>query len=363
MKKWLIVVLSILSFVVVGSACAATSNEGLWVRNWVGWGETQHWTDISDMIEDGSFTEVDPIFESWKTSTYQDEQNQQWTAINDNTSQINYLSNENNNQWTAIGSNAVWNMIQQGQINNLGYENTQQWNAISNEATVRQLHDQLLNNKINVVDFKAKMRDLYLNNKINVEAYQRMVSDQYINNASIARDEILNNKINNEAVSRQYYDQLLNGEINEVDYKSKVRDLYLNNRINSETYQRMVSDKAIHNASVWRDAQLQDMIDTVDANSIQRDTQLNNMISDNTRKIQDNSDRISDLEDPKFNVIGSIRFHDSRKWQINAFAAYDVTNERLDRYGLDFMYKVGPSYEEKLIEKLEKRIEELESNN
>lgn len=321
---------------------AATSNEGLWVRNWVGIGETQHWTDITDMLVGGgsTFTETDPIFESWMNSDYR---------------------NEQNSQWTSIGANTLWNTIQQNEINYLGYENTQQWHAIAEESVARQYHDQLLNNKINVVDYKSKMRDAWLNNKIDAETYQRMVSDQFIHNSSIHRDIILDKKIAEESAARQYYDQLLEGEISEVDYKSKVRDAWLDNRIDRETYERMIADKTIHNASVWRDAQLHGMIGAVDEASIQRDLALNDMIRDNRRRIDSNSDRIKDLEDPKFNVIGAIRFHDSKKWQIEAFAAYDVTNERLDRYGLEFVYKIGPSYEEKLIAELEARLAALEA--
>jgi len=342
MKKLLVVICML--FILIPSTMYAANNKtkGLWVRNWVGVGETQHWTDITDMLIGGStFTETDPLFEAWKNSEYRDEQDLQWSKIQEN---------------------LQWNAYQQGQINYLSHENSQQWRAITGESLARQYHDQLLNNKINIVDYKSEMRDLYLNNKIDAETYQRMISDQFIHEASIQRDNILDNKIQNESIIRQYYDQLLDNKIDITDYKSKVRDLYLDNRIDAETYQRMISEQFIHEASIQRDNQLPNLIGTVDNASFQRDMALNDMIMDNRRRIDDNSNRIKDLEDPKFNVIGAIRFYDDKKWQINGFAAYDVTNDRLDKYGLQFTFKLGPSYEERLIEELKAKIAALEAN-
>jgi len=407
MKKLLVVICML--FILIPSTMYAANNktEGLWVRNWVGVGETQHWTDITDMLIGGStFTETDPLFEAWKNSEYRDEQDLQWSKIQENLQwnayqqgQINYLSHENSQQWRAITGESLARQYHDQLLNNkinivdyksemrdlylnnkIDAETYQRMisdqfvheasiqrdnildNKIQNESIIRQYYDQLLDNKIDITDYKSKVRDLYLDNRIDAETYQRVISDQFIHNASIQRDNILDDKIHNESIARQYYDQLLHGEITETDYKSKARDAWLNNKINSETYDRMIADETIHNASVQRDNQLRNLIGTVDNASFQRDMALNDMIMDNRRRIDDNSNRIKDLEDPKFNVIGAIRFYDDKKWQINGFAAYDVTNDRLDKYGLQFTFKLGPSYEERLIEELKAKIAALEAN-
>ena len=56
-------------------------------------------------------------------------------------------------------------------------------------------------------------------------------------------------------------------------------------------------------------------------------------------------------EDFKAGVMAgfSIRLLDTRKFTISAFNNYDVRNERNDSYGLNVMFKLGQSYEEKLI--------------
>ena len=56
-------------------------------------------------------------------------------------------------------------------------------------------------------------------------------------------------------------------------------------------------------------------------------------------------------EDFKAGVMAgfSIRLLDTRKFTVSAFNNYDVRNERNDSYGLNVMFKLGQSYEEKLI--------------
>lgn len=284
----------VLVLFIAGVASASVINEGMWVRDWVGWGETQHWTDISDILSGmGSFEEEDPVFSAWKSGEYQLEQNA---------------------QWDAIGTNTTWNAYQQGQIFGLAQENAYQWGAIAQETIARQCYDAFLTGKITETDFKSKLRDAWLKNQIDRETFERMSADEYIHKASIQRDRYLNKKIQD-----------------------------------------------VNNASIYRDQVLGEAIDTERQERVEADRYLDRRITDNSNRISRNTERIEALEDPKFNIIGSLRIHDSRKWEIKAFAAWDVTNSRLDRYGLEFMFKLGPSYEERLINELQERIEALEA--
>ena len=85
-----------------------------------------------------------------------------------------------------------------------------------------------------------------------------------------------------------------------------------------------------------------------------------NNISKNTSRIDDNSNRISKLEKTQVIIEGQARVYDGEKWQVKLFASYSTTRSKFDRVGVKFMYKVGKSYEEKLLEEQLERLEEIE---
>ena len=65
--------------------------------------------------------------------------------------------------------------------------------------------------------------------------------------------------------------------------------------------------------------------------------------------------------DSQTKVIGEIavRLHDSRKFEVNAFDKYDFRGGRNHEIGLRLTYKLGKSYEEQKIERLEKIVSQL----
>lgn len=82
----------------------------------------------------------------------------------------------------------------------------------------------------------------------------------------------------------------------------------------------------------------------------------------NTNSRVDNLDnRVGNLEKTQ-NIIGAeVRVYDSKKVTVTLFADYTQTRQMVDRAGIRFTYKIGESYQDKEMKRLEKRIEMLEA--
>jgi len=85
-----------------------------------------------------------------------------------------------------------------------------------------------------------------------------------------------------------------------------------------------------------------------------------NSINNNARRIGELDNRIGELEETQYVVEGQVRIYDSKKWQVNPFARYNIGRNRIDTVGVRFTYKFGRSFEEKLIEEQNKRLKILE---
>ena len=68
-------------------------------------------------------------------------------------------------------------------------------------------------------------------------------------------------------------------------------------------------------------------------------------------------------EETQYVIEGDIRVFDSKKWQIDAFVRYSNTINKVDTVGIRFTFKLGLSYEERLIKDLLKRIKKLEEKS
>ena len=76
-------------------------------------------------------------------------------------------------------------------------------------------------------------------------------------------------------------------------------------------------------------------------------------------KINANNKRIHQLERPQEIVGAEVRVYDGKKWTITTFVDYSSTRNNVDRAGVRFTYKVGESYEERRINKLEAKVNHL----
>jgi len=86
-----------------------------------------------------------------------------------------------------------------------------------------------------------------------------------------------------------------------------------------------------------------------------------NLINNNSNKITSLDNRVSELEEIQYIVGLEGRVYDSKKWQVNIFADYSTNRNKVDRTGVRFIYKFGSSFEEKEINKLKQKLEELEN--
>jgi hypothetical protein len=108
----------------------------------------------------------------------------------------------------------------------------------------------------------------------------------------------------------------------------------LQNGLNSETNARIAGDQALQ-------------------------SQINNI----NAQAQDNTNRIDRLEQTKYLLEPTVRLYDDKHFQVQAFDSYDVRHGMNSALGMRVMFKVGKSYEEKLIAKTNPEIARLLSAN
>jgi len=169
-------------------------------------------------------------------------------------------------------------------------------------------------------------------------------------------------------------------------YSSQYQDIRIENNttgivnntalINNETNQRIIGDNIIQNNinneivnRINNDNVLQNNINNVDARQTivnnRQDTQINNNtsnINNNSQRINDTNNRVSELEETQEIVSGQIRVYDSKKWEVTMFVDYSLNRNMVDRTGVKIKFKFGKSYEEKMIEKLQYKVNTIVNN-
>jgi Collagen triple helix repeat (20 copies) len=89
------------------------------------------------------------------------------------------------------------------------------------------------------------------------------------------------------------------------------------------------------------------------------DQSLQNQVNNLNTQAQDNTNRIDRLEQTKYLLEPTVRLYDSKRWQVQAFDSYDVRQGMNFAVGARVMFKLGKSYEEKLIAKTNPEIAKL----
>lgn len=79
--------------------------------------------------------------------------------------------------------------------------------------------------------------------------------------------------------------------------------------------------------------------------------QVKEINSNQTSRINNNANRLSELEETQYILGLDIRLYDSKRWKVKVFADYSSNRGLVDRAGVRFTFKFGQSYEEKLIRK------------
>ena len=151
-------------------------------------------------------------------------------------------------------------------------------------------------------------------------------------------------------------------------------DNKLHNEIVDETNDRKTADKVEKKARILGDKKLQNNINTETTGRINGDNFLNNRINDtnivvdsHSKTLQDHENRISnlngrvgDLEATQYNVEGVLRILDTKKTTIEIYNTYDTAHSREVAVGVRVTYKLGKSYQDKVNEKTEVRLSNLE---
>jgi hypothetical protein len=93
------------------------------------------------------------------------------------------------------------------------------------------------------------------------------------------------------------------------------------------------------------------------------DQALQSQINNVNAQAQDDANRIDRLEQTKYLLEPTVRLYDDKHFQVQAFDSYDVRHDMNFAAGLRVMFKVGPSYEEKLMKKTNPEIARLLAAN
>jgi hypothetical protein len=260
----------------------------------------------------------------------------------------------------------------QGQANSIDVLN----NGLSSEINDRISEDKLLQKNINKVENQSINRDNQLGNRITKETSQRKTADKK-----------LDNKINTETTNRKQADKVLQGNINTEAKQRKLADKQLQNNINTETQDRKTADKVEKKARILGDKKLQNNINVVDTNSKSRDNILqenintetigringdnflnsrindtNMVVDSHSKTLQNHENRINTLEETQYNIEGVLRILDTKKTTIEIYNTYDTGHSRNVAVGVRVTYKLGKSYQDKVNEKTEVRLTNLEKS-
>jgi len=144
-------------------------------------------------------------------------------------------------------------------------------------------------------------------------------------------DITLQDNINIEQFDRIQMGSNLQDNINIVDTDSQNRNISLQNNLNNETIIRS-----------------------------NKDTQLQNNINTVNSRVDEVSNRVSKLERTQFVLETSFRILDTKRITLRPFFRENLTRNKLDIVGLKVDIKLGQSYEEKLIKKVNARLDLLE---
>jgi len=114
----------------------------------------------------------------------------------------------------------------------------------------------------------------------------------------------------------------------------------------------------------------QQTLDTINTNQttettsrIDADKMLQDNLNATNSRVDSLSDEVHRLGETKTILGGTVRLFDSRKMEVHAFDNYDVRRSHNDSFGLVVGFKLGRSYEEKMIEELKETLRAYRAND
>jgi len=92
-----------------------------------------------------------------------------------------------------------------------------------------------------------------------------------------------------------------------------------------------------------------------------KDSLLEKNVSENNSKLDSLDGRVSALEKTQYVIEGAFRVFDSKRLSISPFLRHNIVRNRIDTVGIRFDVKLGSSYEEREIKKMNDRVARLEA--
>jgi len=143
--------------------------------------------------------------------------------------------------------------------------------------------------------------------------------------------DTLNTGLTTETTNRINGDNTLQTNINTVDTNSKGRDITLQNNLNTES--------------------------SVRANA---DNTLQSEVNDVNNRVDNLSNRVSKLERTQYKLQVGVRILDTKRISVVSYVSQDFTRGCIDEAGVRVTFKLGTSYEERMITATNARVERLE---
>jgi hypothetical protein len=111
------------------------------------------------------------------------------------------------------------------------------------------------------------------------------------------------------------------------------------------------------NNRIKADTELSGDINEVKKQNVKQDEEINNIKLVNSRQDQ----KIKELSETKYNLELVVRLLETRKTILEIYNTYDLRHNNNVAIGLRFTYKLGKSYQDKVLEELDKKLKKLEN--
>jgi hypothetical protein len=248
---------------------------------------------------------------------------------------------------------------------------TDTYNSIGNQLIVNSLGDQSTVSTYGSLGTNDWIPENSVKNYLKLEGYTTAIDY----NPSITNPQF--SSAYNQSVPDGYTKLQFAGKLGDP---RAIQDVYVKteeyNRLNSEMQaQRILQESIERNDDVDRlgidinnandaredgDNHLQNNIDNESAIRYKNDNDLQNNINNVNSKIDDTNNRVNDLEKTQTVISGEIRIYDGKKITVSSFVDYTTTRQTVERAGVKVVFKIGSSYEERELAKVNARLNKLE---
>lgn len=112
-------------------------------------------------------------------------------------------------------------------------------------------------------------------------------------------------------------------------------------------------------ARVAGDQQLQTNIDNETSRALSAENNLQNQVNNVNDRVNDVDNRVNKLEQTKYVGGVAVRLYDTKRFEVQAFDDYNMRSKRNDVVGMRMVFKLGKSYEEKLLAQQAAQLAEM----